>query len=628
VTVPRQALDFPQGFPWINSSGLSLHQHLAGHVVLLHFWTGSSIYCQQVLPTLGFLEQRFADRSFLVIGVHSGKFSAEHQPNNVAAACRQHGVRHPVLVDRDLSIWRQYGVRSWPTLVLIDKAQKVRFHGAGVPDRDRMAAAVGALLDEAADGQEILGSVPRLEDPTPLRSLQGLCFPSKLAVDPHRKLLWIADTGNHRVVAVHLDTGKVKSVFGSGMPGAADGRLDRACFCHPRGIATDLREVFVADSGNHLLRRINLGDGSVETVLGQGKQVVDLAAGRSGSDQGLNSPWALGMAGDEILLAMAGSHQLWRINKDTMTAAVLAGRGSPRLQDARLLGSSLSQPSGLSCSPGQDLVALADSDTSAVRIARLERDWVTTLVGQGPFLWGDEDGGLLTARLQHPEDVAFLGSDVLFVADTFNHKVKRIDLAPDRPAQRSITTILGGATEGSAQLAGPEGLALQEEQNLLFVADTRNHRILMVDLGDYSWSELRITGLPPARTAFGTEYTKAERVMLTPMADISLSIPLDVPDGARLHPDAPATLQLENIEGHPLLVDMTLTPLVEADVAIAEGVSTAEESEGVVGLRLTYMTCHEMDQVCHVHEIRRELPVQLVQGGQRQARVVSRDSEG
>ncbi len=619
TTPPREAPEFPRGYHWINSSPLSVRNDLAGHVVLLHFWTASSIYCLHVLPTLNFLEEQFADRLLATIGVHSGKFTAEHQPDHVTLAVQQHGIRHPVLVDRDMSVWRAYGAESWPTLVLIDAAGRIRFQGAGEPDRDRMAAAVVALLDEGTDGEELPESPPRPKDPAPLRPLEGLRFPTKLAVDSERKLLWIADTGNHRVVAVHLDSGEIHSVVGSGMPGATDGAFHKACFYQPRGIAVDLREVYVADSGNHLLRRINLEDGSVDTVLGRGKPMLDFAAGRSGSDQSLNSPWALCMAGDDVVIAMAGNHELWEVNKDTMTAEVLAGHGGCNLRDGSILEASLALPLGLSRSPDQSLIAFADSETSAVRVAKVERDWVGTLVGKGLFEWGDRDGAVAEARLQHPEDVCFLGNDVLLVADTFNHKVKRIDLDANKPSEQSITTILGG--DADARLAGPEGLAVHEEQNLLFVADTRNHRILRVELTDNSWSELEITGLPPGRTAFGTEYLRAQPLQLAPMADVTLSIPMDMPDGARLHPDAPVTLQLENIEGHPLLVDMTLTPQVDGDVAIAENIPTAEESDGVVGLRLTYMTCHEMDHICHVHEIRRELPVRLIADGEKQGKI-------
>jgi thiol-disulfide isomerase/thioredoxin len=618
MTAPRQAPELPEGYPWINSDPLTLRRDLVGHVVLLHFWTSSSIYCHHVLPTLAFLEQLHGDRLLAILGIHAGKFTAEHDPDHVALAVQQLGIRHPVLVDRDLSVWRAYGVRSWPTLVLIDGLGQIRFQGLGEPDRDRLSAAVESLLDEAEAGDEYPASPPAPADPTPLRPLGGLRFPTKLAIDPDRNLLWIADTGNHRVVAVHIDTGKLHRVVGSGIPGAADGPFDRACFCTPRGIAVDLREVYVADTGNHLLRRIDLEAGTVDTVLGQGRQVIDFLAGKSGSDQGLNSPWALAMAGDDILMAMAGSHQLWKVHKDTMTAEVLAGRGVADLQDARLRGAALAQPTGLSLSPDRDLAAFTDSDASAVRLAKLIGDWASTLVGEGLFAWGDRDGLLLTAQLQHPEDVAF-SRKVLFVADTFNHKIKRIDLDVNEPADRSITTILGGDTD--PRLAGPEGLALHEEQNLLFVADTRNHRILKVDLADDTWSELEIADLPPGRTAFGTEYLRAQPVLLAPLADIKLSIPLDIPDGARLHPEAPATLRLENIEGHPLLVDMTLTPRVDGDMAVGEHISTSEESDGVVRLRLTYMTCHELDQVCHVHEIRAELPVQLVEGGQMQGKI-------
>ena len=160
------------------------------------------------------------------------------------------------------------------------------------------------------------------------------------------------------------------------------------------------------------------------------------------------------------------------------------------------------------------------------------------------------------------------------------------------------------------------------DKNLLFVADTRNHRIVKVDLADGSSSILELTGLPAGRTGFGTIYLRAASVQLAPMADVALKIPLDLPDGARLHPDAPVTLRLENIEGHPLVVDMIVTPNVLDDQAVAEGISTAEDGSGVVRLRLTYMTCHEPDQVCHVHEVRRELPIVLQEDGESEADVV------
>ncbi len=622
----REAPEFPDGYRWLNTGHpLVLHQDLAGHVVLLHFWSSCSINCLHVLPVLAFLEQQFADRPLTTIGVHTGRFPAEHQPDHVAAAVQQHGIRHPVLVDRDMVIWEAYGVRSWPTLVLIDGRGRIRFQGVGEPNAERLAAAVAVLLDEAMELREAQAPFTPVETAAP-RSLDGLCFPTSVAVDPERNLLWIADTGNHRVVAVHPVTGAVHHVIGSGIPGASDGPSDRACFYQPRGIAPDLREVYVADTGNHLLRRIDMADSTVDTVLGQGRQVVDFAAGRSGSDQGLNSLWGICMRGDDILMAMAGNHQLWRVHKDTMTAEVLAGHGGVNLSDAGLRDASLAQPLAVSCSRNQKLIAFVDSETSAVRIAEPdaepdaepEEGRVRTLVGKGLFEFGDRDGALAEARLQHPEDVCFLGDDVLFVADTYNHKVKRIDLSEEEP---QITTVLGA----DAGLAGPEGLAVDGERNLLFVADTHNHRILRVDLGDNSRSELEIKDLPPGRTALGTEYLGAKPLQLASMSDIELRIPLDMPPGARLHPDAPMTLRLENIDGHPLLVDLTLTPHLDGDTAIAEDISTAEEGSGVVRLRLTYMTCHELDHVCHVHEVRRELPVMLVEGGDEQGEVAVDD---
>src|SRR4051812_42976069 len=125
------------GIAWLNSPGPLPLAQLRGRLVVLDFWTSCCINCIQLQPILADLEARFGDR-IAVIGVHSPKFAAERDIDRLAAAIARYGITHPVAQDSDFTIWRQYGVRAWPTLVLVSADGYVLASHAGEPDRDRL----------------------------------------------------------------------------------------------------------------------------------------------------------------------------------------------------------------------------------------------------------------------------------------------------------------------------------------------------------------------------------------------------------------------------------------------------------------------------------------------------------
>jgi len=98
---------------------LTFARELKGQVVLLDFWTYCCINCMHVLPDLAYLEEKYKDEPFLVIGVHSAKFDNEGHRQTVRAAIGRYEIHHPVIVDEGMSIWSEYAIRSWPTLVLV-----------------------------------------------------------------------------------------------------------------------------------------------------------------------------------------------------------------------------------------------------------------------------------------------------------------------------------------------------------------------------------------------------------------------------------------------------------------------------------------------------------------------------
>jgi len=179
-------------------------------------------------------------------------------------------------------------------------------------------------------------------------------------------------------------------------------------------------------------------------------------------------------------VAMAGFHQLWRLNLGKGTIGPWAGSRREGIADGERAEADLAQPSGVSAGP--DGVAFADSESNAVRVARFgKKGRVETLIGSGLFDFGDADGGEKVARLQHPLDVAWLG-DELYVVDSFNHKIKQVF-----PLTQQVKTVCGGLGEAdggleSARFNEPGGICAGPDWSLI-VADTNNNAVRVVDLG-------------------------------------------------------------------------------------------------------------------------------------------------
>jgi NHL repeat len=597
------APDFPYDFEWVNTAQpLSLFDDLQGYVLLVHFWTSSNVNSHHVFDTLGYLEQHFADRSFMVVGVHTGKFSAERDAEHVTRTARRYGLRHPIVIDEGGEIWKSHSSRAWPFVTLIDASGHVRFQGAGEPDRERMTSAVDFLLDEAAaEGDEPYSQLTYDENDSPT-SLTGLAFPTGLAWDSERKLLWVADSARHRVIAVDPTSGAVQHTVGSGAPGAGDGGFIEATFFHPQGLLVAGNAVLVADTGNHLLRRIDLDEGRVDSVLGTGRPVVDPDGGGAGPSQPINSPWGLCLRRDDLFVSMAGVHQIWHVALDNMTASPFAGNDTKGLFDGPVGDASLAQPAGMALQ--DDRLAFVDSDSSSLRRVDFDTGQVSTTIEGGIYKWGDREGA--EPKLQSPRAVAWHGDD-LILADTLNDKIRRY-----RDGRLETLPL---------DVARPEGLEV--DGDTLYVADTGNHRILVVDLTapDAGHEVMPITGLPRGRTSFGSEYERCASVTLPPLGEGVLRFELDLPADAMLQPGTRARLDAENLEGHPLLVDVCVHPDVAEGFFMARGVATGEEGEGTVRLRLVYATCHEPGRVCHVHERRFDLPVNIMPGADEQADV-------
>jgi thiol-disulfide isomerase/thioredoxin/sugar lactone lactonase YvrE len=454
---------WPASLEWINTDQPPTLDALRGRVVLMHFWTFDCVNCVNSLPDLRYLENKYHD-GLSVVGVHAPKYDYQRQGAAVLKAVNRGHVRHAVVNDCNFELWQAYGVQAWPTMAVIDAEGQLAALLPGEGRRQETDAMIGQLLDEAASKDqrvyETPGALGRPESRMPL------LFPRKvLATDSS---LWISDSGHNRVLECNHE-GRILRQFGSGNPGYWDGANKDAGFTDPQGLAIVKDWLYVADTGNHALRRIRLLSGEVETAAGTGTVGYELPSDDvEPSRVAMSAPTAVAGTGEKVYFVLAGQNQVWQLDLIKNRLSVLAGNGQLGLTDGDSLTASFAQPSGISLI-GQQLV-ICDSASSSLRVLRLLDNNVSTLAGAGLYEFGDAPGKRDTARLQHPLDVCADPRGLIFVADSYNGKIKALNMRTGEVRPLNLPY----------KLSEPNGLSLAN--NALWIANTNAHEIVRVDL--------------------------------------------------------------------------------------------------------------------------------------------------
>lgn len=539
------APEFPGGLEWFNTAAPLRLADLRGKFVVLDFWTYCCINCMHILPDLKRLERKY-ENELVVIGVHSAKFEGERLGENIRQAILRYEIEHPVVNDAEMRVWQRFGVRAWPSVFLISPRGDLLGAMSGEGVFEPLDAAISQAIPRyEADGSLVRGPFrPALERERAPRSF--LAFPGKVLAEAGADRLFIADSGNHRVAVAALSTGEVLHVIGGPEPGLEDGDFETARFRNPQGLAWDAQAgaLYVADTDNHALRRVDFARRRVETLSGLGRQGGYPPLGGPARKTELNSPWDLVFAGGRLYIAMAGNHQLWVYDPAREWIEPYAGSGRENLADGSLERAALAQPSGIT-TDGRRLY-FADSEVSAIRWADLPPGGrVGTLVGTGLFDFGDRDGAGDRARLQHPLGVVFAGG-VLYVADTYNNKIKRLD-----PGTRECVSLFGANTGGYRD--GPGALfdepgGLSHAAGKLYIADTNNHLIRVADLATSAVETFRFRNPEALIVKSGEFAPDAPRIPLEPQrvstSASTLTLTLSLPGRHHLNPLAPSRVEL------------------------------------------------------------------------------------
>lgn len=573
---------------WLNTGNQQYTlADLRGRIVILDFWTFCCVNCLHVLDELRELEEKHRD-TVVIIGVHSPKFVHEAEHQAVVDAVERYEVHHPVLDDPELATWKQYAVRAWPTLVVIDPEGYVVAQHAG----EGHAHAIEKLVEELEAEHAAKGTLRRGDGPyvAPEPVATHLRFPGKALLLPDGGFL-VSDTTRHRLVELDADGETVRRHFGTGERGLNDGGPDEARFSEPQGLAVlpDGR-VAVADTVNHAIRALDLTTGVTSTLAGTGRQWWQ-GAPTSGParEVDLSSPWDVAWFGDRLWIAMAGVHQLWTYDPESATVRVAAGTTNEGLVDGPATEAWFAQPSGLAVSADGERLWVADSETSSLRW--VDRDeHVRTAVGTGLFDFGHRDGAADQALLQHPLGVTALPDGSVAISDTYNHALRRYD-----PASGEVTTLATDVRE-------PSDAVLVDGD--LVVVESARHRLTRLRLPEEA-----------VRVADRAHRTQRAATEIAPGA-LRLDVVFQAPAGQKLDTRyGPSTRLLVSATPPELLAEGSGAGTdLGRDLVLADGVT-----EGVLHVSAMAASCDDDPAneypACHVHQQDWGVPVRVTAEG-------------
>ena len=280
--------------------------------------------------------------------------------------------------------------------------------------------------------------------------------------------LYVADTSNNKIRKINIATGAVSTFAGSGAASSLDGTGISATFWQPGGIVTDGTNLYVTENAGNRVRKIVIATGVVSTVAGSTRGSVDGV----GSAARFSRPIGITTDGISLYVVDNFGFKVRKVVISTGEVSTFAGSGSAGAVDAVGTAASFTYPSGIT-TDGTNLY-VADSVSNRIRKIVISTRAVTTLAGSAAS--GAADGTGSAATFFNPAGVATDGIN-LYVGDTYNHKIRRIVIATG-----AVTTIAGAGVIGAADGLGaqatfynPNGVTTDGKS--LYVVDSTNTKI-------------------------------------------------------------------------------------------------------------------------------------------------------
>ena len=601
------------GKGWLNTDKPLSIAGLKGKIVLLDFWTYGCINCIHIIPDTQKLEAKYKDE-LVVIGVHSAKFTNESDTANIRNIILRYKLEHPVVNDSDFKIWDAYAVRAYPTRILIDAGGYIVGQYVGEGYAEEIDADVATAIADAKK-KGILNEQPQrfaLE-----RAQVGdlpLAFPGKVLADEKSNRLFIADSNHNRIVVTDL-SGKLLETIGAGVSGKTDGDFAAATFNQPQGMALDGEFLYIADRENHLIRRVDLKNKRVETVAGTGN--LDDFTGEGGDAPlkvGLRSPWDLTLVGKMLYIAMAGSHQIWRMDLAKNAIEPYAGTRAEARYDDKIKDAAFAQPSGI-VSDGKNLY-VADSESNIIRRIDLARRRQSKRSAAAIYT------SSATATARRRTRFCSIRSASPSITEKFCSPTHTITKSNRSTSKRKLSPPFSALAKRDKPTARRRHFTSRAEFPLagdkLYIADTNNQAIRVADLTKNTVSTLKIEGLkPPPSDESETKSvplsggTKLAVQEIAAGAENSIVFNLKLPAGYHLNQNAPQRYEISVAEGN-----LTIANPKQKISALPLVVSFKSGKAGTATLRaaLNVYYCREDNTgVCLIKRLNWEIPVKIVE---------------
>ncbi len=301
-------------------------------------------------------------------------------------------------------------------------------------------------------------------------------YPEGIATDG--VYLYVADTSNHVIRKIEIDNGEVVTLAGKrGQSGSKDGTGTDAMFKALSGITIMDGALYVADTDNHIIRRVDKNSGETITVAGTASTVG--SADGVGVSALFYYPFGITNDGEYLFITDTNNHTIRRMDAQTGEVITLAGKaGKGSFADGLLADARFSFPSGLKIKGGELFVAELGNDV--IRTIDLAQGTVNTIAGI-PQVSGSSDGPPGIGKLNNPADLAIVG-DYLYVTDMENNTIRSVNISTGE-----LTTIVGSPSYAGAiddtgwnsRFSTPGGITM--DGGILYVADTFNHAIRKIE---------------------------------------------------------------------------------------------------------------------------------------------------
>jgi len=248
--------------------------------------------------------------------------------------------------------------------------------------------------------------------------------PYEVRFAPNRDMYFVEMQGAV-VRRVEAESGRIRRVAGTGEEGYSGdgGPAVEARLRSPHSIALEgSRSLYIADIGNHRIRKVDLDSGKIETIAGNGKPELP-RDGAPAAGSPLRGPRALAVGGGSLWIALREGNSIWKLDLAGGTLHHVAGGGDAGFRDGRAREALFNGPKGIAIAGGALFVA--DTENHAIRRVEIASGAVSTIVGGGQGFGGD-GGEALRAKLARPHGIATGPGGVLYVGDSENHRVRRV----------------------------------------------------------------------------------------------------------------------------------------------------------------------------------------------------------